>query len=102
MAYALNYARMPGPGDLWQPPDDERAFDWDDAVINVAAELVKQDEVAELVMHVANARALLAWISTETAIPRHLRQEWAALERHAVSLDSQINRELAILNGEAA
>ncbi|XQA74635.1 hypothetical protein ACM9XA_03600 [Xanthomonas sacchari] len=101
MALALNYARMPGPGDLWQPPEDP-AFDRDDAVVNVAANLVKEDEVAELVMNVANARALLAWIATESEIPRHLWAEWAALERQAIALDQRINREFAILNGEEA
>lgn len=101
MNAALNYARMPGPGDLWQPPEDP-AFARDDAIINVAADLAKEDEVAELVMHVANAKALLAWISTETVIPRHLRDEWAALERQSIALDQRINREFAALNGEEA
>jgi|SRR5688572_944097 len=106
---AYNDARMPGQGNLAgddrnsnSPYYVEPAFDRDDAINNVAAELVKRDDVAELVMHVANARALLAWISSETVIPRHLRIDWAELERQAINLDRKVTCELAVLNGEGA
>lgn len=106
---ALNYSRMPGQGDLAgddrnpnSPYYVEPVFDREDAINNVAAKLVKRDDVAELVMHVANARALLAWISCEIVIPRHLRIDWAELERQAINLDREVNCELAVLNGEGA
>lgn len=102
MALALNYARMPGFGDVCEPDYDEPAFGLDDAAINVAAALVKSDDVAELVMHVAKARRFLAWVARETDIPEAMRTEWAALERDAIALDRRIEREYAVLNGEAA
>lgn len=97
----LNYARMPGPGDLGFP-DDEPAFDRDDAIHLVVDKLIKEDEASELVMNVANARALLVWIGREVVLPAHLRNEWVALERQAKALDSLIDSELQILNGVAA
>lgn len=104
MALAHNYARMPGPGDLWQPPEEpDTAFDWDDAINIVADQLVKEDEVAELVRHVANARSLFFWISKQQVVcPEYIRADLAALERQAIVLDQRINREFAILNGEQA
>lgn len=106
---SLNYARMPGFGDLAgdsrhpnSPDYDEPAFGRDDAAGNVAAELVKEDGVGELVEDVANAAAFLAWAGRELVIPPYLRQSWLALERHAKSLDAQIDAEFASLNGEAA
>lgn len=101
MNAALNYARMPGPGDLGYP-DDEPAFDRDDAINLVADKLVKEHEAAEVVMHVANARALLVWVGSEVELPTHLRNDWVALDRIAKQLDSQIDTELAILTGVAA
>lgn len=100
--YTENYSRMPGFGDACEPDYDEPAFGRDDAIVNVAAQLVKDDEVAELVMHVANARRFLAWVSLETIIPEAMRADWAALERDAIALDRHINREFAILNGEGS
>jgi len=104
MAYALNYARMPGQGDLAgddsnpnSPYYVEPEFDRDDAVMAVAAQLVEADEVAELVMQVANARHFLTWLSDEVAIPEHMRPYWQVLERQAIALDKRINGELAAL-----
>ena len=102
---ALNYARMPGQGDLAGDDsnpnspyhDFEPEFDRDDAVMAVAAQLVEADEVAELVMQVANARALLTWVGFDTVIPEHMRPHWQVLERQAVALDKRINGELAAL-----
>ncbi len=96
MHTAINYARMPGPGDLGYP-DEEPAFDRDDAINLVVDKLVKDDEAAEVVMHVANARALLVWIGREVVLPAHLRNDWVFLDRIAKQLDSQIDSELAIL-----
>jgi hypothetical protein len=101
---ALNYSRMPGQGDL--PGDDsnpnspyyvEPAFDRDDAVMNVAAQLVEADEVAELVMQVANARRFLTLAGFVMVIPEHMRPHWQVLERQAIALDKRINGELAAL-----
>lgn len=97
MGLALNYARMPGPGDLGFP-DDESAFDRDDAINLVVDKLVKDDDAAELVMNVANARALLVWIGREVVLPAQLRADWVALDRQAKALDSLIESELGILN----
>lgn len=98
MNAALNYARMPGPGDLGYP-NDEPAFDRDDAIHLVVDKLVKEHDAAEVVMHIANARALLVWIGCEVQLPTHLRNEWVALDRIAKQLDNQIDSELAILTG---
>lgn len=109
MNAALNYARMPGfgdlPGDSQHPnsPDYvEPAFDRDDAINLVVDYLVKEDEAAELVMQVANCRHLLTLIGREFVIPESMRADWAALERTAKHLDRKIESELAILNGVAA
>ncbi|KIQ21574.1 hypothetical protein [Xanthomonas campestris] len=97
----LNYARMPGPGDLGFP-DEEPAFDRDDAINLVVDYLVKEDEAAELVMQVANCSRLLTLIGREFVIPETMHADWAALESTAKHLDRKIESELAILNGVAA
>lgn len=106
---ALPFHRFPGPGDL---PGDSRnpnspdyvepVFGMDDAAGVVATQLEKADDVAELVADVADAAALLQWIGRELVIPPHLRPSWVTLDRHARTLNRKVEREYAILNGDAA
>jgi hypothetical protein len=106
---SLNYARMPGSGDLLgdsshpnSPDYEEPAFGRDDAIESVTDQLISDEEVAELVQDVANARHLLNWVAHELVVPAHLRPLFQSLDRQARSLDGRIDAQLAALNGEAA
>lgn len=96
---ALNYARMPGPGDLWHEPDCEPAFGLDDAAGNVAAYLTKHDEVGELVDEVAEAAGVLRWISHNAEIPFIFCAQFGSLIAQAERLERMRAAEYTALNG---
>ena len=93
MSTALNYARMPGFGDLpgdSQHPNSpsyvEPAYGYEDADADIAAELVDADEVAELVMEVREAAGLLDWIAHNVDLPAHLLHSFRDLDCRARGL----------------
>lgn len=106
---ALNYARMPGFGDL---PGDSRhpnspdyvepAFGLDDAAENVAGELYANDEAGRLVDEVADAAGLLRWISHNAEVPPEFRMEFRFLIEQAERLERMRDAEYGALNGETA
>lgn len=99
---ALNYARMPGPGDLWHAPDDEPEFGLDDAEGNVAAYLAKKDEVGDLVNDLAEARALLNWIASNVDLPANLLPRFRLLDAQSKRMRQLVDAEYAALNGGEA
>lgn len=106
---ALNYARMPGfgdlPGDSRHPnsPDYvETAFGLDDAAESVACEVWDRGEVGELVDSLAESRALIDWIAHNVALPSNLLPRFRDLDRHTKRMRELVDAEYAALNGEHA
>lgn len=106
---ALNYARMPGFGDLpgdsrhpGSPDYVEPAFGLDDAAGNVARSLVFWDEVGELVDSLAESRALIDWIAHNVALPSNLLPRFRDLDRHTKRMRELVDAEYAALNEEHA
>lgn len=106
---ALNYARMPGfgdlPGDNLHPnsPDyDDTGYGLDTAAGNVATDLAERDEVGELVDSLAESRALIDWIAHNVALPSNLLPRFRDLDRHTKRMRELVDAEYAALNGEHA
>lgn len=79
-AAAANY-------DNQSPPEPD--YGLDDADGDIAAELVKADEVAELVLEVRESAGLLDWIAHNVELPANLLTEFRILDRRAKRLSDR-------------
>lgn len=101
----INYAAMPGFGDL--PGDDRNPnspdyidpdFGLEDAEANVALALHRNDEVAELVNILAESRALFDWIASNVDLPAYLLPRFRILDRQSKRLREAVDAEFEALN----
>lgn len=102
---AINYASMPGFGDLSgdsrhpnSPDYIEPDFGLEDAEANVSLALHKNDEVAEIVHDLAESRALLNWIESNVDIPAHLIPRFFLLDLQSKRLRGMIDAEYEAMN----
>lgn len=102
---ALNYASMPGFGDLSgdsrhpnSPDYIEPDFGLEDAEANVALALHNNDEVAELVNDLAESRALLNWIAANVDLPAEMLPRFRLLDRQSKRLRQMVDAEYEALN----
>jgi hypothetical protein len=105
---ALNYARMPGPGDLPgdrnhpnSPDYVEPAFGLDDAANNVARHLWDADEVGELVYDLAEADWALT-VACQVVSSPMLAEVLKTLQKHSARMARLREAEFDKLNGDAA
>lgn len=105
----INYARMPGPGDLsgnsdhpGSPDYVEPDYGMDDASALVAQSLIKRDEVGELVDEVAEAAGLLNWISHNVNIPDVFLRDFQFLIGQSERLNKVRQSTYESLNGGEA
>lgn len=69
------------------------AYGLEEADMDVAADLVKADEVAELVEEVRESLPLLRWVADQE-IPGHLISRFRLLIRKAEALDKAVDAKL--------
>lgn len=81
---------MKAAADVARADPEDRAYGLDDAQADVAAHLIKYDEVHELVADVTDALAFLAWAASQE-IPTHLCASFRILDRKATSLSNMID-----------
>lgn len=93
----INYARIPGPGDLSSPPE-EPMFGWDDAAGNVALALQKDGHVADIVDALSSAWPLIAIMGNHD-VPVAYQHEYRALLSVARMLHDRVEDEFNALNG---
>mgnify|MGYP003457424227 CR=1 FL=1 len=73
--------------DYGTPEDLE--YGYAEAETDIAAELVKSDEVAELVMQVREAAGLLNWIAHHVTLPEMYLRPFRDLDRRARAIDDR-------------
>ena len=76
------------------------AYGLDDADMDVAADLVKADEVAELVCEVRESLGLLRWLADQSIPATHL-PAYRQLLRKAEALDKAVDAKLDNWRGAA-
>lgn len=106
---ALNYARMPGFGDLsgdsshpnspdYTPP----AFGYDDASGNVARHLWDEEEVGEIVDDLAEAASALRRVASGKPLDAFYKGALNSILKHAERMERLRDDEFEKLNGSAA
>lgn len=101
----MNVTKGPGdlPGDNSNPNSpgySEPAFGLDDAAASVAAKMIGDGDVPELVETVADAAGALAWVAKNIVVDDLHRRAFARLLEQAESLRRRVDDECEALNAQ--